>query len=139
LRSTRRIIFALAVAASAAALSPASATARGSGDVPGAIDSWCSGGAQGRASCTAVFEKRGKFVLAFGSSRDSVGKYKVCARGPSGSRRCIRRATRETPNDTVGDSFAFGKFFPDKRDGRYDVSWFVDGRRVGPALHFVQR
>ena len=133
------MIAALAVMSFGLALAPTSATARGSGDVPGALDSWCSGGAQGRASCTAVFEKRGKFILAFGSSRDSVRKYKVCARGPGGSRRCIRRATRETPDDTVGDSFDFGKYFPDKRDGRYDVSWFVDGRRVGPALHFVKR
>lgn len=112
---------------------------RANGDVPGAYASWCHGGSGGRGTCTAIFRRQGRFLLAWATTQTSVNKYKVCLRNPEGERRCKRLATRKLSDETVGDVFWVGRYFPHKAEGRYGVTWRVHGKQLGPELHFKQR
>ena len=131
----RRVVLAGAVAALCAAGLIAVPGAGADGPVPGAVESWCSPGGNGKATCIGLFKKRGEFAVGIGTNRKAIRKYKVCARDPKDSLDCANRKMKKSKG-TYNDAFLIEQLFSAKTKGIYELEFFGGGGQLGPKFTF---
>lgn len=83
--------------------------------------------------CTAIKDKGGPIRLII-VGFPFEGSYKLCVDPPRLRKDCdkFRFKGGRVPKGDV----SLGGNFPHKPHGRYKVSWYWNGSKVGPTLHF---
>jgi hypothetical protein len=132
-RITLVFLATLALSGSAAASASEPTPELRSGPVRGAVDSWCT---KGRSVCTAVAREYGVLVGAIATRRDVSRHYRVCLLNPDRKLRCVGLKLSKPHDGVAADAFHLDREFPIGKSGAYALTWFMDGKQVGPRLSF---
>jgi hypothetical protein len=119
-----RIITSLAVAASAAAILPATASAR---------SSYCSPSGD---VCYGVVKGSSPIKLQIILQAKYFSRYKLCIRGPNNIRECRRFKIRKLKHGTYGSTVNVAKHFNFQGKGTYRARYSQGGQSLGPALTY---
>ena len=118
----KRLSLSLAAVATAAALIPATASAR---------SSYCS------PSGDLCYARIGSPVkLRISLAAKYFSRYRLCVTGPDGVTDCRRFYVHRTDNGLYQSTVKWPRHFPYRGRGSYKARWYALGSRLGPAITF---
>jgi hypothetical protein len=120
----KRTLTLLAVAGSAAAILPATASARSnycstSGDV-----------------CYGIVKNSSPIQLQIVTQAKYFSTYRLCIKGPDGKTDCRRFKIKKAARGTYQSTVTWPKHYPYRGRGKYKATWFASGNKLGPAVTF---
>jgi hypothetical protein len=120
-----RFLTLFALAATAAALVPATAQAR---------SSYCSSSGD---VCYGVVPESSPVKLSIRLAAKYFKRYKLCIKGPNGRTDCARFRIKKLKHGIYGSTVRVGgKKFPFEGKGTYRARWIVGGKKLGPAITY---
>ena len=120
----KRAMTVIAVAASAAAVVPATASAR---------STYCS---KSGDVCYGVVKNSSPIRLQITTAAKYFSRYRLCITGPDGGRNCHRFRVKKGANGTYHSTISWPKHYPYRGKGRYKARWYASGNALGPAVTF---
>jgi hypothetical protein len=118
----KRILIPVAVAAAAAALIPASASAR---------STYCS------KSGDVCYQAKGSPIkLKIRTAAKYFSKYRLCITNPHGVRECHRFRVHRTKSGQYSSTISWPKHYEYGGKGAYKARWYAGGNALGPAVSF---
>ena len=121
----RVVIAGLLVAAMAVSATPTEARSK-------VIDQYCSPTGD---YCTNLQRANGKMVAEV-RTFSFTGTYQLCVNKPRAGRDCSEFRLRRVPHGIYQGRVKLARHFNLRRNGRYSVSFRLDGYKLGQALHF---
>lgn len=85
--------------------------------------------------CQSVRKVDGVRKLKITLQSDYFERYRLCVKNPDGATTCKGFRISES-GEQFGDTVRWRKHFPHGGEGAYNVTWKVDGGRVGSRLGF---
>ena len=99
------------------------------------VDQYCSPSGD---LCSGLYRNSGRMTSDL-STFSFRGKYQLCVKAPRATQDCKRFRLRRANHGILRGRVRLAKHFNLRRNGRYAVSFYSTGFRVGPALHFRKR